>query len=449
MSLSLKEISSAINGRIEASYEQRVITHLTTDSREVCKGDLFIALKGDKYDGENYLHDVIAKGAIPITTSSTANAITVKNTQDALFLLAKHYKSLLKDLKHTVAITGSVGKTTTKEFANLLLECHYKTHASSGNFNNKIGLPLSILSATENTELLILEMGMNHKGEISELSKCATPTIAVITNIGSAHIGNLGSKENIVGAKLEILDGMKEEKLILPYGEPLLSHLKNTVSFSTKSSRSDVYIIYNEGNCIFGDGIHEAEVNLGSFPPHLLECVAAAVAICLELGLTINDIKRHFSLISDKNLRQTKILTGNFTILADYYNASPESVIAALEFLASHKQHEHRSALLGDILELGKMSEEAHFTIGRKCAECNLRTLYLFGEYSDFTEEGAISGGMDRERIFKNTRLNCPEITANQISKNVTKNEIILFKASHAVKLGRIVSLLKSMSGKE
>ena len=448
--LSVKEVASAINGAVRDIDEQTLFSHLTTDSREVCHGDLFVALKGEKFNGENYLREVTEKGAIPITTKNVNHAITVRNTQEALFALAKYYKTLLKNLYHTIAITGSVGKTTTKEFTKTLLENHFITHASSGNFNNKIGLPLAMLSAPKNTEILILEMGMNHIGEISELSKCACPTISVITNIGSAHIGNLGSRDMISKAKLEILDGMAADGvLIIPYDEPLLSHQKNALKFSSKSTYSDVYIIYNEGKCVLGNENNEIETSIGYCAPHLLECIAAAVAICLKAGLTLFEIKRYFSLISDKNIRQTVFFVNKTAILADYYNAAPESVISAIDYLFSHKQYEHKSALLGDILELGDMSESIHYMIGKKCAEYNLRTLYLFGKYSEFTEAGAVSGGFGYERIFKNTSLSTPEITAMQIYNNTVEREIILFKASHAIDLGRVVSLLKNMHGKE
>ena len=443
MPLTAKDISDALNGNLIGLDAKASFIYLSTDSREVYRGDLYIPLKGETYNGENFIEEVISKGAIPVSTKEISSSIKVASTENLLLTLASYYKSLLKSLKHTVAITGSVGKTTTKEFTKLLLESRFKTHATIDNFNNKIGLPLTVMSAPENTEFLVLEMGMNHKGEISELSKCVNPTISVITNIGSAHIGNLGSRENIACAKLEILDGMKAKKLVIPYGEPLLKSAEDSLSFSSKSIDANVYIIYNEGNCVICDGQDRVSENIGAAAPYLLECLAAAIGVCREAGVRLNDVKHLFSSIFDKNIRQNTFFVNKTAILADYYNASLESVTAAIEQLFSMKEYEHKSALLGDILELGDKAEEIHYTIGKKCGELGSHSLYLFGKYSDHTEAGAISADMPRERIYKNFDLSAPDITAKQIYSNMRDNEIILFKASHAVDLGRVVYLLK------
>lgn len=441
--LTARTVASTVHGRLAELAPTICFSYLSTDTRELCSGDLFIPLKGEKFDGEDFLDEVKAKGAIPLTTKEFYGSIRVQDIDGILLILARYYKSLLKDLKHTVAITGSVGKTTTKELTKSLLEHHFKVHATMGNFNNKIGLPLTVLSSPVDTEILILEMGMNHEGEISELSKCVAPTVAVITNIGSAHIGNLGSRENIAKAKLEITDGMQGGRLILPYGEPLLPITKNAVTFSSKTTESDVYIIYNEGNCVAFDGCDKIRAGVRYVAPHLVECLAAAVAVCRESGLRLNALKDDFSSFFDKNIRQNIIYVNKTAILSDYYNASLESVSAALDYLCNLKEYEYKSALLGDVLELGDKAKDIHRAIGKKCGELGLRSLYLFGGYSDYTADGALSAGMSEERIYKNPDLNAPNITADQIYRNSSEKEIVLFKASHAIDLGRVLTRLK------
>ncbi|MBQ8321046.1 MAG: UDP-N-acetylmuramoyl-tripeptide--D-alanyl-D-alanine ligase [Clostridia bacterium] len=441
--LKLSEIKDAICA--EGNITEDTVSHIVTDSRECFSGDLFIALCGRDDNGEHYVRDAALKGAYIITTQSIDDALTVSDTLLALLELAKYYKSKLKKLKYTVAITGSVGKTTTKEFLKIICDGKYKTHATRGNENNLLGVPLTILCADADTEILILEMGMNHIGEISLLSRCAAPDISVITNIGTAHIGILKSRDNIAKAKLEIKDGMKGGRLILPYGEELLYEQERAHYFSSKSKDADIYIIYKEGNVtVFDkDGYYTAP-----FKPtgeHNLECLCAAVLAAEDADISKDIIARQISLISCENTRQTIIPLNKFYILADYYNASYESVRAALDQLLSLEGYTVKSALLGTVLELGDMSEEIHIKIGRYAAKKNLNNLYLYGEYAKSIREGAIDAGYPENKIFINENRDDPRRTALQISRNGTEGEIILFKASNAVRLGKVLEELKSI----
>ncbi len=443
--LSIKEVNDAIGGRLSNVPPNIICKAISTDSRYIKRGDLFFALKGEHFNGENFSGAAYSRGAIPITSNKEQNGIYVNDTAKALLRLAKYYKTRLTNLKHTVAITGSVGKTTTKEFLFVLLSGNYKTHKTKENFNNKIGLPLSILSAPSDTEILILEMGMNHHGEISELSKCASPDISVITNIGTAHIGNLGSRENIAMAKFEITDGMNGGYVIIPEGEALLPKRENTITFSTQRKSADIYIyiLYNEGKIQVKHKDAETEARITPMASHNLECLCAAVAAAFACGIKSESLKTRFSLISRENTRQTIIRLHDFYILSDYYNSSLEAVISALDYMHSLDGFKAKSALIGDILELGSMTKEIHRKIGAECAEKNLKHLYLFGVYSDFIKEGAIGSGMDECCIFVNKDTSRPKITAEKIFKNHIAGEIILFKASHALELGRILELLK------
>ena len=427
----------------KAEKNAKKIEYITTDSREVERGDLFVALNGPYESGERYVSEAKSKGAVCLSRQAGSGIITVSDTLLSLQNIANYYKKKLPKLKYTAGVTGSVGKTTTKDFFKTIASGQYNTHATYKNFNNHIGVPLTILSADKDTELLILEMGMNHRGEISALSKCACPDIGIITNIGTAHIGNLGSRERIAEAKLEIKDGMSSPHLIIPYGEPLLSCVTHKTTFAVNNSLADIYIIYNEEKIILKSGTESYELSFGPRGQHMAECLCAATAAATRLGINLCDIVRQISSIQDEIPRQTINSVKHFYILPDYYNASFESVSAALKLLSSMKKYKRRSALLGTVKELGEKGEEIHKKIGRCAATSGIQSLFLFGEFSDYMCEGALEAGMTPDRIFINSNESDPEKTANQIIKFSLPGELILFKASNATGLCRIVDLLR------
>ncbi len=401
------------------------VSHLCTDSREVQRGDLYISVRGN----EKYKNDALKKGAYLPDTN--------------LLELASQYKKTLKKLEYTVGITGSVGKTTTKEFLNVILSSKYNTHATHGNFNNDIGMPITILQAEENVQALILEIGMNHSGEISLLSKCANPNIAIITNIGSAHIGNLGSRENIAKAKLEIIDGMESGVIIVPYEEPLLSKQKNLMTFSCENKTADIYIenVSERQVKVYRNGEFITDADFSIQGKHFLSCLGAAVGAACISKLRPDELKSGIEKISEENTRQKIIEVDDYFIFADYYNSSFDSVIADFK-LVSSLNYEKKSVLIGSIYELGSFSEQIHFDVGVNFAHYDFSKLYIIGEYSDYVLKGAVSAGFPAENIFVNTDTAAPETTANQIIKNHSPGEIILFKASRAVKLERVLEII-------
>ena len=246
MPMSLSDISFAVKGKLLYDKNE-IITHICTDSREVISKDLFIPLNGPQYNGEDFVDNVIAKNGYALSLYNPRATILVNNSLNSLMNLARFYNEILPYILYRVGITGSVGKTTSKEFLKKIMSVKYKVHANEENLNNEIGLPLTLLSAPKDTEIIIAEMGMNHTGEISRLSKCLSPNIGIITNIGTSHIGNLGSRKAISKAKLEMLDGMKSKTLLLPSNEPLLSEIEGAYYFSTKNSFSDFHLEYNFG----------------------------------------------------------------------------------------------------------------------------------------------------------------------------------------------------------
>lgn len=432
--LTLAEVRFAILG--EGGDDTRSVTHISTSSEDCYKGDLFFALKGKFRDGEAYVTNAKSRGAL--TVSTIDGDITCKSTSDALLSLAKYYKGKLKRLCKTVAITGSVGKTTTKEFTFELLSGSFRVHKNQGNYNNDIGLPLSIFSAPPDTEVLLLEMGMNHVGEIARLTECAEPDVAVITNIGTAHIGNLGSRERIAEAKLEIVGG--GARLIAPYGEPLLSEYTD-VSFSTGDRSADVCVTRELSELtLYRDGKKELSAHFSPLGPQFVCCIAAAVAVALELSVGSEKLSMGIEIIKDTSTRINILKLGELTVVEDCYNASLESFIADFKLL-DELSPSSKSAMIGTIMELGELSASIHYTLGCEAARAGLDRLYLIGEMSSHVKRGAIRFGMNEECIFTaDTHLEA----ARAVRKNHVKGEALLIKGSRATVMERAISYLKN-----
>ena len=416
------------------------INAVCTDTREANAGDLFIALCGENDSGEKYIDEAKCKGCYVLAKSEYAD-IRVDDTEAALLDMAHYYKSKLS-LKKTVAVTGSVGKSTTVKFLTKILGVKYKVHAPLGNYNNKIGVPLTILNAPKDTEVLIAELGMNHLGEISVLSKYVNPDVAIITAIGTAHIGNLGSRESIAKAKLEILRGMNDGQLLLPADEPLLQNINSAMYVSHNSSLSHFSLTDHEG----GFMLTSVYGNIDNIPffdtrEHLLSDLAFALSTAQLLGMTSDEIIMGVRAINQGDLRQRFIELGDLTIFDDSYNASLESVIADLKFIS--EKYNPCGALLGDILELGDSSYAIHEKIGNEAARLGIGNLYLIGKFSSYIRRGAIDFGMDERNIFVNEDSNDTEASITQIMRNHKPGEVILFKASHKLRLDKLADLIK------
>lgn len=446
--MSLFEIAKGANGRL-ITEKNVTIKAITTDTRELRPGDLFIALKGSKYDGENYTADAKKMGSYTLSSDLKNADILHSDTGDALLSLAGNYIKTLPYILYIIGITGSVGKSTTKEFLKIILQKQYITHSSDGNFNNEIGMPMSILSAPENTQILIMEMGMNHKGEISKLSKCLRPNIGIITNIGSAHIGNLGSRENIAKAKLEIEDGMNEEILFVPYDEPLLFLPKNRITFSTDNTCANFSLltIEKENLKLYKNGKECFNLSFSPTGEHHKKCLVSALSVAMFIGMPPEMIKAGVSTISDNNIRQKCIFRENYTFYADFYNASYESVSALIKVASEIVLGRRKSLVLGDILELGDMSEQIHFEVGKMISPDEFNYLFLFGKEAKNIGLGAIHNGFPKERIFINTDLSAPQTTALRIREVCPLGEAIFMKASRGIRLERILDCFNEKKG--
>lgn len=417
------------------------ISYVTTDSREALPGDLFVSLAKDSRSALSHTSEALMRGAI---TLGSYGELCVDDAPGALLSIAAHCKDMLSGLRHTVAVSGSVGKTTTKEFLHTILSSCYRVHSTAGNRNNRIGVPLTVLSAPEDSEVLVVELGMNHAGEISELSHCVRPDVAVITNIGSAHIGNLGSREAIAEAKLEVLNGMTEGALICPLDEPLLSSAPMRSSFSLSDKGADYALTRCHGTDTYT--LHTPSGNAQIVFPysntHILHDLLAAAAAAHACGMTPSQIKDGVALIDRENLRHRITRHGSYSVLNDSYNSSYESASAALEMLSS-ADAPVRSALLGDMHELGEHSYPIHVRLGMRAATLGLDKLYLMGEYSDAVGEGARLGGMANDKIFIIRNTDNFASVAAIIKEMASDGELILVKGSHASGLYKVAEILE------
>lgn len=434
--LKVSEIAKHVSKKAP-TLPDRTVSYITTSSKEVAVGDLFIALPGDNKSGEDYVYEAKKSGALCLGTKECD--ICATNSKDALLSLARYYKTRLKNLKYTVAITGSVGKTTTKEFLSVILSKKYCVHKNFENYNNEIGVPLTVLSASDKTEILICELGMNHSGEISNLGKHIKPDFSIITNIGTAHIGNLGSRENIAKAKLEIYE--HSSKIAVPFGEPLLN-ISDAVTFSSRDKRANVFVSSREDNI---DVYYDSEYILSApFYPraeHFISCLCAGLSVCKELGIEKEILITGISDIKESDTRTHIRKLYDFTILEDCYNASVESFLADFK-LIKKMGFVRSSALIGTMLELGAHSENLHEAVGRFAAEQGIDSLYLLGDYSESVAKGALDYGFEKEKIhFAQTHADA----AHLIQKHHTDGEIILFKGSRAMKLEKVINELEKM----
>ena len=431
-------------GSVTTSH--RSITHICTDSRICEKGDLFFAIKGIRFDGNEFAEEAFRKGCLCIANNSPFAHLRVLDTLDTLLSLAAYYKSRFKNLKACVAITGSVGKSSSKEFLKKIASEELITYANIGNYNNAIGLAHTIFSMPSDIEFLICELGMNHSGEISRMSKCIEPNIGIITNVGTSHLGNLGSRKAIADAKSEITDGIKNGITLIPYNEPLLTGIKNSVKVGYNSSTSlSQFTLWQKSSLlydyIYPNGIiNNIKINLPQ--EHMLSNLSMAIAASILVGLNENKIRSGVSAIKETDLRQRFIKVKDYTIFDDSYNASRESIAADLKYLCNNFTKNPLGVFLGDIAELGNESEKIHTSIGVLISQYNISNLYLIGAYSEYIANGAISAGFDESHIFINKNQDNPNLSIEQITKNHISGEIILFKASHSSKLYEIADTL-------
>lgn len=450
------------------SPASEIVERISHDSREGGDKTLFCAIVGEKYDGHDFIADAVSAGSQVVLLSSLPEntdgldfyAIRVEDTVKALGTLAAYYKDF-SDATF-VAVTGSVGKTTTKEFISAVASASFKTHKTKGNYNNEIGLPLTLFDLSPDDKVSVIEMGMSARGEIEYMSKLVRPDIAVITNIGTSHLAALGTRENICAAKLEIVSGLKKDgSLMLNADEPLLfatrGHVEPEPEFVSVYNRFGDYravnIRYLE-NGIMYDLIYNnkavTNVEIPALGRHNVYNSLIAYAVGVKLGMTDDMIRRGLLTFVSTDKRQNIYDVGGITVIDDCYNASPESMRAAIDVLTSiaSRRGVKPCALLGDMLELGEYSRLMHDQLGQYAAQMKVQKLYCYGAMADVVAEAAIKKGVRADNVYVSLDSDNPTEMAKMINSSMQSGDVLLVKASRAVSAERVIEALKKIRKK-
>ena len=454
--MKVKDILKVTNGKLLAGNENIECENFSKDTRTINEGDIYIGIKGEKFDGSKLWDEALEKGAKAVIVENIEikkdklqkyadkAIIKVENTLEALYKLAE-YKRSLYDIP-VIAITGSVGKTSTKDIIANVISTKYKTLKTEGNNNNNIGLPMTILKLKDH-EALVVEMGMNHFGEISLLTKIAKPTIAVITNIGTSHIGNLGSRENILKAKLEILEGMDKPILVINNDNDLLHEWYennkekieiHTIGIENQSEINAKKIKLKEESSEFTAKTKQEEikVNVPVGGTHFVYNSLCAIAIGKLLDISTENIIKGISTFElTKKRMDIKKLDNGAIIINDSYNASYESMKASIEFLAKHTG-ERKIAVLGDMFELGEYTKELHEKVGKEIVKNKIDVLICSGEYSKYIIE-KVKNSSTKTFYYENK-----EQIVEKLQKELKNGDVVLVKASNAMKFYEICQKL-------
>ena len=444
--ITLREAAQWCGGRVEEKYADRTFFGASNDSRKIQPGELFVVLKGER-DGHDYIPAAMERGAAAVLGSRQVGdypMILVEDTRKALGDIARQERLRLN--MKVVAVTGSVGKSTTKEMIACVLDGTYRVGKTPANHNNDIGMPMALLAMPEDTEVAVLEMGMNHFREIAYLASIGRPDVAVITNIGTMHIEHLGSMQGILQAKLEILEGMQENGRIILNGDDQLLWNRHklypvhTRYFGIQNPECDVLgsDISQQG------GILSFQVHSGSltFPAelalegeHYVPDALAAISVGLEMGVDAAKIQERLSRFRNMAGRQEILEIRGCTVIKDCYNAGPESMAAALNVLG-HKPGRH-IAVLGDMLELGVCTQAEHYRIGRIAAE-KADVLMAYGPNAPRVIGGAITGGMN-DRCAK--AYDDQKKLAEALGRIARPGDAILVKGSRGMHMERVLDL--------
>ncbi len=449
----VEQVLEATGGTLVCGNPAQNFSCITTDSRSVAYGALFIPFAGETFDAHDFVDSAIKSGAGGVLThkdlalDTESAVIRVQDTKKAYGDLARYYKNDIAP--KTVAVTGSVGKTTTKDMVVCVLTEHFQVTATEKNYNNEIGVPKTLLQLKETDTAAVIEMGMNHFGEIRYLSSIVRPDAAVITNIGMSHIENLGSQEGILKAKLEVLEYLSEDGVLFLNGDDALLATvqapRKIVRFGIENPDCDYRAenIQSGSEEIAFDVVHKrkkAHVHLRVPGEHNIYNALAAIVVGEYFGLTLAAAAKGVEKFVPSDKRMHLIKTERFTILNDCYNASPASVEAAVQVLCG-LESERKVAVLGDIKELGDFAPAAHGKIGKMVGRAGINCLIAIGDNAKFICRGAEEYGIAKENIhsFK-TRQQAIEALPDLVQTG----DAILVKASRAMQLEHITEALKA-----
>ncbi len=443
--LTIEKVFNALGGKGNLGNLSPSIPYkgVTIDSREECRGRIFVALKGERSDGHDFIPHAIAKGAVLAISERPVDAphIEVESSLEALHRLAALVRANFEG--RVVAITGTNGKTTTKEMLSCILRSRFKVHSNQGNLNNLIGMPLTLANTPEDAEILVLEMGTNQEGELTTLSHLGRPQVAVITTIGQGHLGPLGGPQGVKRAKMEILKGIEPGGWLVTNGDnPLCREIpfpqKLTFGLSGGEVRAKVVEQNLEGSrFVVNLKGEETEVEL-RIPGlhHVYNALASIATAHLVSGLAPRDMAhalRGFTPAWGRCLREE---VKGVTVINDAYNSNPDSLAAALKTLATATGG-RRVAVVGDMLELGEYAQEAHRQAGRLAAELGIDLLCTYGELASLAAEEASKGGIDARSFTSHREI------AELLSSWLKPGDLVLVKGSRGMRMERVIEMMK------
>lgn len=453
--MNVEDIIKATNGKLLIGNLEEDCENFCTDTRKIQKGDIYVGLKGEKFNGNEYYKEALEKGAkvavisgIEVTKEDLdqykdKTIIEVKDSLEAFGDIAA-YKRDLYDIP-VVQITGSVGKTSTRDIIANVVRTQYKTLQTEGNQNNAIGLPTTLLKLKDH-EAVVVESGMNHLGEIRYLGKIAKPTVAVITNIGTAHIGFLGSRENILKAKLEILENLKpggyivinnDNDMLNKWAKEDTKYKKYTFGIEEKSDVMAYNIKVSEDYSTYNVKINNKEyfVKVPVSGKHFVYNSLCAIAVGNLLNIAPENIIKGIETFTlTKNRMEVNKIKDDVTVINDAYNASYDSMKAAIEYLQGLPGG-RKIAVLGDMFELGKYSEEIHRKVGIEVFTHKIDMLVTVGNESKYIAEEVKYLGMPKENV---TSFNTTEEATDYLNNILRKNDVVLLKAAHGMQFSKI-----------
>lgn len=449
---SLADICSATGGETVKVFCE-YFNGITTDTRKIKPGSLFLALQGERFDGHDFVGQAIKDGASGVIVSNSScvsaeakvSVIVVSNTLKALQDVARFHR--LRFNIPIIAITGSNGKTTTKDMIAAVLNSKYNVLKTEANYNNEIGLPLTLLNLTDQHEVAIVEMGMRGLGQIRELADIAMPNIAVLTNVGETHIELLGSVDNIAVAKSELVGAISSNGLVvLNADNEYVRAMKEKTEARTLFYGIEKECEFSAFNIRQDDNVttfsvkyqnHIFEVFVPVLGRHNVYNALAAIAVGFSLNLSIEEINCGFSNFTASAMRLSVIKIANYTIINDAYNASPLSTEAAIDTLMQIAKG-RKVAVLGDMLELGHVAVDAHRRIGTKLADLGVEVVVTVGELSRHTAHAAAEGGCKYTKACANH-----EEARTALDEYLQANDTILIKGSRGMKMEKILDMLR------
>jgi len=451
--LSIKEIKSAVRGTLENLGLEDEITGISTDSRNVAKGDLFVALDGERFDGHGYLKDAFAKGATGAVISRSYQGslpdgggyIRVRDTYDALGSIAKMYRSKLQAT--VIAVTGSNGKTTTKAMIAHLLGSGREVAVSPKSFNNRVGVPLTIFSMDTPTEYAVIELGASAPREIYKLGEIAAPQIGAIVSIGRAHLEGFQDIEGVARAKAELLGVLgKRDTAILNIDDAwcrkLLPRVEGKCVTVGTTDEADLFISSCEQTA---DGL-EMEFNgkdrlrVPVLGRHFTSAVAVAVAVCRRLGMEMQDIAERFESFQLPPMRMQRITCRNVRFINDAYNANPDSMIKAVEALSEMPACRMRVLVAGGMLELGPQAVALHRETGEAAGKIGLDCVLTIGPLAKELGEACARTGGDRT---SHVHVEDVQEAANWLASNICEDDVVLLKGSRQAAVERVLELFE------